>query len=254
MKEREKIVVTGLVLLMLLAWLGFPLHHSHRFAGSLLGGLLGVTGSLLMLVPLAYLVVKRNMKLKKAVTKRVSMRTLLAWHIYAGVLGPILVIVHSGHKYNSPLAISLTAMTLLVVVSGFIGRYLMSGFAKEAKAKKAMLAELQTAYDRAIIDVGSNPAAANQLKPFSGFLTRLAAGLFLKDSEPEATTPTTDAITLVRLAESIADVEYSIRTHENFKLWFGKWLKFHIVISFVLYGLLAIHVFYAVYFGLRWFE
>ena len=36
--------------------------------------------------------------------------------------------------------------------------------------------------------------------------------------------------------------------------WFGKWLKFHVVISFLLYGLLAAHVYFAIYFGLRWFE
>lgn len=259
MKEREKIVVTGLVFLMLLAWLGFPLHHSHRFAGSFWGGVFGVTGALLMLVPLAYLVVKRNKKLKQAVTKHVSMRTLLAWHIYAGVLGPILVILHSGHKYNSSLGITLTAMTLLVVISGFIGRYLMSGFAKEIKAKKAMLSELQTAYDQAVVEVGSHSATAESLRPFSGFFSRLTAGFFLSEASDTAITRGQSSlgrntITLVRLAESIADVEYAIATHQDFKLWFGKWLKFHIVISFVLYALMFVHVYYAVYFGLRWFE
>ena len=254
MKEREKIVVTGLVFLMLLAWLGFPLHHSHRFAGSFWGGVFGVTGALLMLVPLAYLVVKRNKKLKQAVTKHVSMRTLLAWHIYAGVLGPILVILHSGHKYNSPLGIMLTAMTLLVVVSGFIGRYLMSGFAKEIKAKKAMLSELQNAYDQAVVEVGSHPATAEGLRPFSGFFSRLTAGFLLPEASDTVSSPGQSTIALIRLAESIADVEYAIATHEDFKQWFGEWLKFHIVISFVLYALMFVHVYYAVYFGLRWFE
>ena len=58
----------------------------------------------------------------------------------------------------------------------------------------------------------------------------------------------------LRLAESIADVEYAIKTHGTFKRWFATWLKFHIVISFVLYGLLAVHVWAGIYFGLRWFE
>lgn len=254
MKEREKIVVSGLVMLMLLAWLGFPLHHAHRFAGSFWGGVLGIAGALLMLVPLAYLIVKRNKSLKKSVTKHVSMRTLLAWHIYAGVLGPIFVIIHSGHKYESVIGIALTAMTLLVVTSGFIGRYLMSGFAKEIREKKAMLTELQSNYDEAVIALGSSPATAQSLRPFSGFFSRLMAGLFLPQPSTEPAVSNTDSITLVRLAESIADVEYAIRTHEDFKLWFGKWLKFHIVISFVLYALMFVHVYYAVYFGLRWFE
>ncbi len=254
MKEREKIVVTGLVMLMLLAWLGFPLHHAHRFAGSFWGGIFGVTGAVLMLVPLAYLIVKRNKSLKQSVTKYVSMRTLLAWHIYAGVLGPILVIIHSGHKYESVVGIALTAMTLLVVISGFIGRYLMSGFAKEIREKKAMLTELQSNYDEAVIAVGSSPATAKSLRPFSGLFSRLMAGFFLPEPSTEPAVSKTDSITLVRLAESIADVEYAIRTHEDFKAWFGKWLKFHIAISFILYALMFVHVYYAVYFGLRWFE
>ena len=254
MKEREKIIVSGLVVLMLIAWLGFPLHHAHRFAGSFWGGVFGVTGAVLMLVPLAYMIIKRNKKLKQSVTQYVSMRTLLAWHIYAGVLGPILVIIHSGHKYESVVGIALTAMTLLVVVSGFIGRYLMSGFTKEIREKKAMLTELQTAYDEAQVAVQFDPAAAARLRPFSGFFSRLMAGFFLPEPSTEPSVPVADAITLVRLAESIADVEYAIRTHEDFKQWFGKWLKFHIVISFVLYGLMFVHVYYAVYFGLRWFE
>ena len=63
MKEREKIVVTGLVMLMLLAWLGFPLHHAHRFAGSFWGGVFGVAGAILTLVPLAYLIERKLTKL-----------------------------------------------------------------------------------------------------------------------------------------------------------------------------------------------
>jgi hypothetical protein len=58
----------------------------------------------------------------------------------------------------------------------------------------------------------------------------------------------------VRLTESIADLEYAIKAHETFKDWFATWLKFHIVISFILYGLLALHVWAGIYFGLRWFS
>ena len=54
MKERERVVASGLVILMLLLWLGFIVHLSPRFPGSLWGGVLGVSGALLMLWPLAY--------------------------------------------------------------------------------------------------------------------------------------------------------------------------------------------------------
>jgi hypothetical protein len=96
MKERERVVVSGLVVLLLILWLGFFVHSSPRFAGSLWGGVFGVTGAVLVLVPLAYMIVKRISPLKKQVTRWVSMRTLLNWHIYAGI-----VRVSSGRSWPS---------------------------------------------------------------------------------------------------------------------------------------------------------
>lgn len=252
MKERERLVVTGLLILLLILWLGFTLHTSPRFAGSFWGGMLGVVGALLMLVPLVYLIVKRVKPLKKAVTKRMSMRTLLAWHVYAGILGPILVILHTGHKFESVLGIALTAMTLLVVVSGFIGRYLMSQFSKEIREKREMLSQLELAYQQTSTELAAQPKEMAWIRPLSGFFSRFLASLFSRDlvSDPGELPA---SIRALRLAESIADVEYAIRTHETFKSWFGKWLKFHIVISVILYLLLALHVWAGIHFGLRWF-
>ena len=211
---------------------------------------------MLMLVPLAYLVVKRNRRLKKFVTQRVSMRTLLAWHIYAGVLGPILVVIHSGHKYESPIGVALTGMTLLVVVSGFVGRYLMNQFSREIREKQATLEKLQSTYLRATAELAAAPQQAESLRPFSGFFGRLLGRSFAFESVPPTTTQnlSSNPSILLRLSESIADVEYGIKTHERFKTWFGKWLKFHIWISMVLYVLLALHIWAAVHFGLRWFD
>ena len=257
MKEKERLIVAGLVVLMLVLWLGFPFHQSPRFAGSLWGGILGVVGAVLMIVPLAYMVVKRNKPLKKYVSRWVSMRTLLAWHIYAGVLGPVLVVIHSGHKYESPLGIALIGMTLLVVISGFVGRYLMNQFSQEIREKKAMLTTLQTSYQQAADELSVDPQHARLLRPFSGFFSRLLAGLFVHESATVTAgsqSAMSDAATLLRLSESIADVEYAIKTHEEFKTWFGKWLKFHIWISVVLYGLMALHIWAAIHFGLRWFD
>lgn len=256
MKEKERAVVTGLVVLLLVLWLGFLLHQSPRFAGSLWGGVLGVTGALGMLVPLAYLVVKRINPLKKIVTKKLSMRTLLAWHVYAGILGPILVLLHTGHKFESPLGIALTAMTLIVVFSGFVGRYLMNQFSVEIREKKKILAELEAAYRQTASDLAARPDRARLLRPFSGFFSRLAAGFFLNENVPgiNRDSPATDVGTTLRLSEAISDVEYAIKTHESFKRWFGTWLKIHIVLSVVLYALLALHVWAAIHFGLRWFE
>jgi hypothetical protein len=252
MKERERLVVSGLVVLLLLLWLGFLVHRSPRFAGSAWGGVLGVSGAALMLLPLAYSLVKRVKWVKERIGRWVTMRTLLSWHIYAGILGPILALLHTGHKFNSPLGIALTAMMLLVVLSGFIGRYLMGYFTHELLEKKQMLDALKTAYDRTAGELARQPEQAALLGTFSGFFSRVLAGLFIPSpaAEPGGMAAPVRAL---RLAESMADLEYAIKTHETFKRWFGRWLKFHIIISAVLYVLLALHVWSGIHFGLRWF-
>jgi hypothetical protein len=253
MKERERLVVSGLVVLLLFFWLGFLVHRSPRFAGSLWGGVLGVSGAVLMLVPLAYMIIKRIPPLKKWVTGYVSMHTLLAWHIYAGVLGPILVVLHTGHKFESTLGIALTALTILVVLSGFTGRYLMSQFSQTIREKKEMLTQLELAYRETATELAAHPEQAAVIQPLSGFLTRLVAGLFVASGSTPGPGAALVSLRALRLAESMADLEYALKTHEHFKRWFGRWLKFHIIISVVLYVLLALHVWSGIHFGLRWF-
>ena len=87
MKERESIIVTGVVSVLLLAWLGFFLHRSPRFPGSGPGAVFGIAGAVLMLVPLAYPIAKRIPFLQARITKHVSMQSLLTLHAYTGILG-----------------------------------------------------------------------------------------------------------------------------------------------------------------------
>lgn len=249
MKEREPLIIGGLVAILLVLWLGFPVHQSHRFAGSFWGGVFGVCGAALMLVPLAYLVVKRIKPLKRRITPHVTMRTLLAWHIYAGVLGPILVLIHTGHKFDSSLGITLTTMVVIVVVSGFVGRYLMSRINKEIKSKRSMLTQANAQYERALEDLRLHPEQASLARRFRHVFARLFLG-----SDDEGSAPLPAGVRAVRLAESVADLEYAVRTHETFKRVFTRWLKLHIILSAVLYVLLGLHVWGAIYFGLRWFK
>ncbi len=253
MKDRNEVAVTGLVILLLVLWLGFAFHHSPRFAGSLAGSILAVTGSALMLVPLAYLLIKRIKPLKAIVTARVSMRTLLTIHIYAGVIGPILVILHTGHRFESHLGIALTAMTIIVVLSGFTGQYLMRRFSQNIREKEGMLTQLEVAYRQTAAELAANPEQIATLRSSSGLLGRLITGLLVR-MRGERAVAIPAAYRALRISESIADVEYATRTHETFKRAFKAWLKLHIALSFTLYLLLGLHVWAAIHFGLRWFS
>ena len=219
-REREGLIVTGVVCVLLLTWLGFLVHRSPRFPGSGAGAVFGIAGALLMLVPLAYPIVKRIPSIRDRVTAHFSMQSLLALHVYAGILGPLLAIIHTGHKFDSWMGIALTAVMLLAVVSGFALRYLLPYVAHEITDKLALL---QT--------------ARGDLDSAWGVL--------------ESGGPSGD---VTRIAEAVADLEYSVRMHEFFKVWFSRSLKLHIVLSVILYVLLALHIGSGIYFGLRWLQ
>lgn len=249
MKERERIIIGALTTLLVLVWLTFAVHRSPRFAGSATGGAFAVAGTAFMLVPLAYMVVKRVELLKRWVTSTVPMRRLLTWHVYAGVIGPVLVLIHTGHRFESVLGIVLTALTLTVTTSGFVGRYLMSFLGKELREQRKTLAGMQSAY----ADLGQElqRAEPSALIAQPGIKARVFASLFADDADVGDALPVVRA---VRLAESISDTEFAIRSNEAFKRAFSFWLKFHIVISLVLYVLIALHIWAGIHFGLRWFE
>ena len=59
MKNRERFIVISIFAVLVFAWLGFLLHVSPRFAGSGLGAVFGISGAMLLLVPLVYVIAKR---------------------------------------------------------------------------------------------------------------------------------------------------------------------------------------------------
>ncbi len=249
MQERERTIVTCLVVLLLVLAAGFVFHRDERFVGSLAGGLLGISAAVLMFLPLLYLFIKRLPLLKQRITPHASMRTLLAIHIYAGIIGPILAILHSSHKFNSTVGIALTLMMLIVVVSGFVGRYLMSRVSTEIRDKQSTLVALQKQYDSLATDLRLNPEAVAGIRRWSGFFRRLAAPFFIPSDGDLSCDPASKAVSL---SASIADVEYAIRTHQMGKKMFRKWLACHIIIAILLYTLLALHIWSEWYFGIRW--
>lgn len=245
MKERERVVVTGVLSVLLLGWLGFLVHRSPRFPGSGIGAVFGIAGAVLMLVPLAYPIAKRIPFFNARITPHVSMQSFLALHVYAGIFGPLLALIHTGHKFDSLLGIMLTAAMLLVVVSGFAVRYLLTYVNQEIKDKLVLLQTARGDLDSAWGVLENSPAEMSALPKAPVVVAGLASlGLALPSGGPAAE--------VTRIAECVADLEYAVRTHELFKRWFGRSLKLHIVLSVILYVLLALHIGSGIYFGLRW--
>ena len=235
MRERGSVVVGALVVLLLTFPLGYLVHISPRFPGSLQGSLIGIMGAVLLLIALAYPLIKRVAWLHDRVTRRVSMSTLLAIHIYAGVLGPILGLLHSAHKFVSPLGISLVASMIVVVLSGYVGRFLLARLGKAIRGRGGQLSALQREFAN-IQDV----QVGEQLTPVRGWRR-----LFFE-------TGGSHEIDKGDVALALADAEYAVRSERAIQAVLQRWLNLHIIVAIVLYALLTLHIWAGLYFGLRW--
>lgn len=221
---RERAAMGSLIAVLLVLWAGFLVHRAPRFPGSLAGGALAVTGaSLMVVISLAYMAIKRIRPLRARFSSRFSMGKLLEWHVYTSALGAILVLLHTGHRFESDLGMALTTAMLAAVLSGYVGRHLLSRVGLDVREKRKALSRLETAYNEATRDLGRNPGAAPAAHP-------------------------------AQLAESIAELEYSIRAHGRYEKWMAVWLNVHIAASLAFYVLLAMHVWASIHFGLRWFN
>jgi hypothetical protein len=205
----------------------------------------GISGAVLMLVPLVYVFVKRIPYFKERVTKFISLQTWLSIHIYTGIFGALLALIHTGHKYVSPLGITLTAAMLLVVVSGIVLRYLTPFVNLDIKDKLLLLQTARGDLDHAwgVWEKSEIERKGHPKEPsHSGGVALVELSSAPADRSGQVTI----------LAEGVADLEYSIRTDELLRRGFSLALKVHIVVSIAFYALLGAHITSGIYFGLRW--
>jgi hypothetical protein len=240
MRERGDILIALLVGFLLVFPLGYMLHVSPGFPGSLAGGMIGVAAALLMLLTLPYVAAKHIKWIDRVLTRWISKPTLLAIHIYAGVLAPVFGLIHAAHKFDSPVGIMLTGILLLAVLSGFIGRYLLAQLARALRGRRSELASLNSAF--LDLPAAPNPQATDiPLAPWKRYF-------FTSGEIPYAAPPEGSQA----LAAAMADTEFAIRAEEATNVLFGTWRWLHIIVGSLVYLLLALHIAAAIYFGLRW--
>ena len=90
-------------------------------ASELFGHGIGIVGFILMLMTeTLYSLRKRSRSVRWG-----RMSTWLQLHIFTGLVGPYMVLVHTSWKFNGIAGVT-TLFTVIIVVSGFIGRYIFT--------------------------------------------------------------------------------------------------------------------------------
>jgi hypothetical protein len=107
-------------------------------AGSLYGHSMGIVGFVMMLMTeTLYSLRKRSHNARWG-----KMSTWLEFHIFTGLVGPYLVLLHTAWKFQG-LAGIVMLLTIVVVASGFVGRYIYTSIPRKPTGEELSLEDLE---------------------------------------------------------------------------------------------------------------
>jgi hypothetical protein len=96
-------------------------------AGDLFGHGLGIFGFLLMLMTETLYSIRKRMR----GARWGRMASWLQFHIFTGLVGPYMVLLHTSWKFNGLAGVT-TLLTVIIVMSGFVGRYIYTRIPRTA--------------------------------------------------------------------------------------------------------------------------
>jgi hypothetical protein len=241
-----------------------PAHRLLRPSGSV-GLTLGILGAFAMLSTLPYAVRKRSRLLSRVGTTR----GWLEVHIFFGVVGPLLITLHTSFKFNGLISAGYWLM-MAVWASGFVGRYLYVRIPKSIRGTEltrddiearleAVSAELRSARLPAAVQrelqtfiEAVSPKAGRPPGPIDLFFGELRVRVRLAMLSRQLRTQgvATEALHLaVALVSERASIQRRLahlrRTRQMFQLWH----VFHQPLVYAMFAIVALHIGIAFYLG-----
>ena len=105
--------------------------HLQYFAGTLLGHSIGILGVAFILIIFLY-------PIRKYFIKVGSLKSWLNWHIFFGLTGPMLIMIHAAFQFHAQIASLAFTVMAVNVLSGIIGFFFYSGYIRTAKKRIEM--------------------------------------------------------------------------------------------------------------------
>jgi hypothetical protein len=195
-----------------------PEHRLLRPAGRI-GQTLGIAGLAMMTVPVVYAARKRWFRTPLAG----SMRLWINLHIFAGIVGPVLITFHTAFKFNGVISLAYWSM-VAVVLSGFVGRYLYVRIPRTIRGTE--------------VTRGAIERRVGELKDA---VQRLRASGEEQDGSLDRD--------IVRLESERATLARRLVHLDRTKRFFAAWHIFHQPLVYVMFAIAALHVAVAVYMG-----
>jgi hypothetical protein len=120
-----------------LAVRGYASAHALLRPSGPVGQSLGLVGAVLLMVPFVYMARKRV----RALRPMGSASGWLEVHLFCGIVGPVLITFHTSFKFNGIVSAAYWSM-VLVMLSGFVGRYLYVRIPRSLRGTELTRAEL----------------------------------------------------------------------------------------------------------------
>jgi hypothetical protein len=247
-----------------------PGHRLLRPSGPI-GQSFGLAGTVLLIVPFAYMARKRLARAK-------GMGTAKAWlevHLFCGIVGPVLVTLHTTLKFNGIISAAYWSM-VIVMLSGFVGRFLFVRIPRSIRGNEmtrteldASAVELREEISRSVsskymleriqrVEREAVPTGGADLSLFNLLFGEVALSRKLRglDRELEGAGLAADKrAEVIQLTAERSMLLRKIAYLERTKKLFAMWHVFHLPLVYLLLVIAAAHITLALYMGyvpFRW--
>jgi hypothetical protein len=266
-------LVTGLPYYMLpLSERPHSAMHAQLKPAGIWGHGLGVIGTVMILLLLLYSVRKRSvMGIRFG-----RLRRWLDIHIFFGIMGPLLITLHTAMKFKGIVSISYFSM-LAVAFSGIFGRYVYMQIPRDARGlalgledarermseiQKALVEDFEaTPQALAAIEEFVSAGAANPSSKIHGILlsvrqdltlNRRARRLRRRLSRGARPVPKEIVDQVVALAKESSVLQRRVALLDSMSELLHYWHVFHKPFAYVMLFIMVLHVGVTVAFGYKW--
>ena len=246
-------------ILAITAWYFWLARDGAPKPSGFVGHGLGIVGFLMMLATETLYTLRKRLR-------RFTLWRMSAWlqiHVFTGIVGSYLVLLHSAGKFNG-LAGIVALLTLIIVASGFVGRYIYTAVPRSVDGSELATQQLEQQIaqtNRQLQALGGNRLQGEALaiaseKPRRGWMLVLGRGLLrwrhrrrlhrvLRDSNANAEL----AGQLEKLLEERYRLLMQIDSLAVARRMLSLWHMAHIPLGVVLFTLAFLHVGGALYFA-----
>jgi hypothetical protein len=244
---------------------GYLAEHPLLRPSGRVGLALGIGGAVSMLLTLPYYVRKRW----RALARIGSPTRWLEVHIFFGIVGPVLITLHTSFKFNGVISVGYWLM-MTVWVSGFVGRYLYVRIPKTIRGVELSFAQVEQQLARTQQELESAPLPEivqrelaefdRSVSPSEGrvpgaldlFFGELRVRLRLMLMRRHLRAAKVDIAAIMSAVDGAAERAMLARrlAHlQRTRRLFGLWHVFHRPLVYALFVIVALHVGIALYFG-----